>query len=244
MGWQSSCVVLGLSTAAFALVTALVLPAIRNEQAGRRARFSGGLLGPLRFITQQGNLLTLSAASTIFGALQLVLSSFLVIYLVTVVGHDLVSAGALLGASQVSGVLGRILWGYIADRIRSPRKLLASIGVGMGLACLATGLLARTGPGLLAIPVAVLFGATASGWNGVFLAEVMREVKPAEVGFATSGSLMFTYLGVVIGPPLFGAAAALVGFQGAYALAAVLALAGAYLALPRRPPFASTLDRA
>ena len=115
---------------------------------------------------------------------------------------------------------------------------------GWGLACLATGLLARTGPGLLAIPVAVLFGATASGWNGVFLAEVMREVKPAEVGFATSGSLMFTYLGVVIGPPLFGAAAALVGFQGAYALSGVLALAGAYLALPRRPPFASTLDRA
>src|SRR3954470_19026874 len=230
MGWQSSCVVLGLTTAAFGLVTALVLPAIRNEQAGRRARFSGGLLGPLRFITQRGDLLTLSAASTIFGGLQLVLSSFLVIYLVTVVGHDLVSAGALLGASQLSGVLGRILWGYVADRVGSPRKLLGLVGVGMALACLATGLLSYTGPSWLAIPVVILFGATASGWNGVFLAEVMREVKPAEVGFATSGSLMFTYFGVMVGPPLFGLAAAIVGFQGAYALAAVLALAGAYLA--------------
>jgi MFS family permease len=230
LGWQSSCVVLGLGTAMFAFVTALSLPLIRKEQPAGRTRFSGGLLGPLRFITQRRDLLTLSAASTIFGALQLVLSAFLVIYLVTVVGHDLVSAGALLGLSQVSGVLGRILWGYVADRIRSPRKLLGLVGVGMALACFATGLLAYTGPSWLAIPVVILFGATASGWNGVFLAEVMREVKPAEVGFATSGSLMFTYFGVMIGPPLFGVAAAFVEFQGAYAFAAVLALAGAYLA--------------
>ncbi len=235
LGWQSSCVVLGLGTAAFALVIAFSVPIIRTERPAGRTRFSGGLLGPLRFITERRDLLRLSVASTIFGALQLILSAFLVIYLFTVVGHDLVSAGALLAVSQISAVLGRIWWGYVADRIRSPRKLLGLVGVGMALSCFATGLLASTGPSWLAIPVVILFGATASGWNGVFLAEVMREVRPAEVGFATSGSLMFTYFGVMIGPPLFGVAAALVGFQGAYALAAVLALAGAYLALPAGP---------
>src|SRR3954466_10914571 len=125
-----------------------------------RCPFNGGLLGPLRFITQRPNLLTLSAASTIFGALQLVLSAFLVIYLVTVVGHDLVSAGALLGLSQVSGVLGRILWGYAADRVSYPRKLLGLIGVGMALACSAAGFLAYTGPSVIAVPVMILFGAT------------------------------------------------------------------------------------
>jgi len=235
LGWQNSCVVLGLGTAVFALVTALSVPIIRTERPAGRTRFSGGLLGPLRFITERQDLLRLSAASTIFGALQLVLSAFLVIYLVTVVGHDLVSAGALLAVSQISGVLGRIWWGYVADRIRSPRKLLGLVGAGMALACFAIGLLAYTGPSWLAIPVVILFGATASGWNGVFLAEVMREVRPAEVGFATSGSLMFTYFGVMIGPPLFGVAAALVGFQSTYVVAAVLALAGAYLAWPVSP---------
>ena len=125
---------LGLGTAAFALVTALVcLSSARTARRGTRV--SGGPLGPVRFITQRRDLLTLSAASTLFGALQLILSSFLVIYLVTAVGHDLVSAGALLGLSQVSGVLGRILWGYAADRMSSPRKLLGLIGVGMALAC-------------------------------------------------------------------------------------------------------------
>ena len=63
----------------------------------------------------------------------------------------------------------------------------------------------------------------------------MREVRPAEVGFATSGSLMFTYFGVMIGPLLFSLAAAFVGFQSAYALATVLALVGAYLPWRMRP---------
>src|SRR3954471_14043680 len=50
MGWQSSCVVLGLSTAAVALLAAVSLPLIRNEQPAGRTRFSGGPLGPVRFI--------------------------------------------------------------------------------------------------------------------------------------------------------------------------------------------------
>jgi MFS family permease len=235
LGWQSSCGALGLCATVVSLVTALSLPIIRREQPVGRTGFSGGLLGPVRFIIQRQVLLTLSAASTIFGALQLILSSFLVIYLVTVVGHDLMSAGTLLGVSQISGVLGRVWWGYVADRITSPRRLLGLIGVGMALACVAAASLDYTGPGWFALPVTVLFGATASGWNGVLLAEVMREVKPAEVGFAISGTLMFTYSGVIIGPPLFGVAVTLVGLQGACALVAGLALTGAYLALPVRP---------
>src|SRR3954469_1015548 len=174
LGWQNSCVVLGLGTATFALLTAVSLPLIRNEQPTGRTRFSGGPLGPVRFITQRRDLLTLSVASTLFGALQLILSSFLVIYLVTVVGHDLVSAGALLGLSQVSGVLGRILSGHAADRVSSPRKLLGLIGAGMALACCAAGTLAYTVPCVMAVAVVILLGATASGWSGVFLAEVMR----------------------------------------------------------------------
>jgi len=47
LGWQSSCVVLGLGTAAFALLAAVSLPLIRNEQPAGRTRFSGGPLGPV-----------------------------------------------------------------------------------------------------------------------------------------------------------------------------------------------------
>jgi hypothetical protein len=75
--------------------------------------------------------------------------------------------------------------------------------------------------------VVILLGATASGWNGVFLAEIIRDVNPAEVGLATSGSLMLTYMGTLLGPSLFARLASTVGFPKAYlAMGAAVLLAG------------------
>ena len=80
----------------------------------------------------------------------------------------------------------------------------------------------------------VLLGATATGWNGVFLAEIIHDVRPAEVGLATSGSLMFTYLGIVLGPSLFGALASATGFPTAYLVMAAAVLLGGMLGILRR----------
>ncbi|MDV7390125.1 hypothetical protein RZS08_02175, partial [Arthrospira platensis SPKY1] len=65
----------------------------------------------------------------------------------------------------------------------------------------------------------MLLGATAIGWNGVYLAEVARQAPTGLAGMATGGTLGFTFLGVLCGPPLFGVAAARFGSYGdAYAL--------------------------
>ena len=67
-----------------------------------------------------------------------------------------------------------------------------------------------------------LFGASAIGWNGVYLAQVAQEVPKAEAATATAGCLFFTYLGVVFGPPVFGTIARLSDSLGlAYSLLAV-----------------------
>jgi len=68
----------------------------------------------------------------------------------------------------------------------------------------------------------------------VFLAEIVRDVRPAEVGLATSGSLMFTYLGIVLGPSLFGALASAVGFPKAYIVMGAAVLLGGILGAFRR----------
>src|ERR1043166_10088524 len=74
--------------------------------------------------------------------------------------------------------------------------------------------------------VVILLGATASGWNGVFLAEIIRDVKPAEVGLATAGSMMFAYSGTVLGPSLFAALATSIGFPKAYLVMSAAVLLG------------------
>jgi hypothetical protein len=67
-----------------------------------------------------------------------------------------------------------------------------------------------------------VFGATAVGWNGVYLATVARQVPQPEAAMATGGSLFFTFFGVVVGPPLFGlAGGAFGGLGGAFALLAL-----------------------
>jgi MFS family permease len=56
----------------------------------------------------------------------------------------------------------------------------------------------------LVLALAIAFGASATGWNGVFLAEVARLAPPGMASAATGGALAVTFLGVVLGPALFG----------------------------------------
>ena len=91
----------------------------------------------------------------------------------------------------------------------------------------ATGALTSGVPLAVAVPVVAVFGASAIGWNGVYLAEVARQAPTGLAGAATAGTLMFTYLGNVSGPLLFGSIAQAFGFGAAYAaLALPLAVTG------------------
>ncbi len=48
----------------------------------------------------------------------------------------------------------------------------------------------------------VCFGLSASGWNGIFLAEVARQVSPAQAALASAAVLVLMTLGLVLGPPV------------------------------------------
>ncbi|MDQ3215971.1 MAG: MFS transporter, partial [Pseudomonadota bacterium] len=94
-------------------------------------------------------------------------------------------------------------------------------------------------PGWIVVALMAAFGATAVGWNGVYLAAIARLAPSGQTAFVTGGALAFTYLGVVIGPPMFGAIAEASGsFSVAFSLLAVPLLLCAFLLLglddPRR----------
>jgi hypothetical protein len=60
----------------------------------------------------------------------------------------------------------------------------------------------------------VVFGASAIGWNGLFLAEVARLSPEGKVSVATSGAMVWNFAGILIGPALF---ALLYRINGSYA---------------------------
>jgi predicted MFS family arabinose efflux permease len=126
-----------------------------------------------------------------------------------------------LAVSQTAGVIGRVAWGLVADRWLGPRRMLLVLAALMAACALAmTQLRGGTSASVVMVLVAV-FGATAVGWNGVYLATVARVAPPGQAATATAGTLFFTFFGVVIGPPLFGMAGTAFGaFGPAYALMA------------------------
>jgi MFS family permease len=139
-----------------------------------------------------------------FGAMQLCLFAFLVTFLVEQVSLTLVVAGSVFSLMQGAGVVARIVWGWVSDRFATSRTLLALIGVGIIASTTVANQMAPGWPLLSVMIVAAVLGATAVGWNGIYLAEVARVVPQYEVGAATGGVLMFTFLGIVAGPSSFG----------------------------------------
>jgi MFS family permease len=74
--------------------------------------------------------------------------------------------------------------------------------------------------------VCVVYGATAVGWNGVFLAEVARLAPEGRVAIVTGGTQFFTFAGVLLGPPVFGAIVSASGHYGSgFIFLAILPLA-------------------
>ncbi|HTQ77756.1 MAG TPA: MFS transporter [Burkholderiales bacterium] len=238
VGWQWSAVAIGAACLALALAI-----------AGQRARYDVALdpkapisvrsaFAPVRLVLADRRLREMCVVSFVYGGVQITLVTYFVTFLVGNFGLSLVLAGFVMAVAQVASVLGRILWGLLADRILSRRAVLASLGLAMGLSSLAALAAAPTWPRGLLFAYAAVFGATAVGWNGVFLAEIARLAPEGRAGQATGGSLFFTFLGVVVTPPAFNVVLGIAqSYALAYAVFSIPALAvgaGMFATIPRR----------
>ena len=211
LGWRGA----ALAVAAICLACAILIQRARRHfdtDLRRDGRvFEGSLMGPLRLVLGLPELRRMAFASFFFAAIQQSFSVFLVTYLVTGLGMPFVKAGITLAISQAAGVVGRIIWGALADWIGEAQLVLGGLGLAMTGAGLAASAFTPDWPYGAIVGVCVVFGATAVGWNGIFLAEVARLAPVNQAGRATGGVLFFTFFGVVAAPPLFGVVISLTG---------------------------------
>ncbi len=186
------------------------------------------LFEPVRFVAAHRVLFTLATCSFVFSAVQVCVTSYSVTFLTHDLRWTLVAAGGALAVAQVAGVVGRIAWGVVADRHGDARPVLLALAVAMALCGLiAAAVFDTTSAHVGVIALLAVYGASAIGWNGVFLATIARVVPIGQAAQATSGSLFFTYFGVVVGPPIFGLVASWAGGLGIAFAALALPLAGA-----------------
>ncbi len=118
-------------------------------------------------------------------------------------GLSPVVAGATLAVMGITGVVGRIAWGRMAEVWLGADRALAIVA---GLSCLVgVGLVMSPVLGAWVVwPVAVLTGLSASSWNTLGMLSIIQQVPKESTGRA-SGTLMMGFLGGVgLGAPMFG----------------------------------------
>lgn len=233
-GWRAGV----LAVAGVLVAMALVLQPLRGPLDAERDRTArlGSLgaawrtaLSSLAILRDVPVLRRMTFMSALYGISQFCFSSFFVVFQVGTLGVPLTEAGFRLALAQAAGVAGRVLWGLVADRTGAQPVL-----TGLGLAAAASGavllLAGPSWPGIIVTLAGMGMGATAIGWNGVFLAEAARLAPAGKVGAATAASGFVFGACMLVGPPLFSA---MVQASGGYALGfgfcVVTALLGAAL---------------
>src|SRR5258706_2854508 len=210
-GWKAAV----LATAGCNIVFALALQSVRGRyDSGRHAASRTSrpsLLSLLRMVFAHPELRQGTLASFAFAGIQMCLASFLVVFLTERAALTLTDAGFAFSIAMIGGIIGRVLWSVVADYIGSARTVLGALGTVMALSAFALSQISpewRLSP---VIAVCAVFGATAIGWNGVFVAEVARIAPGGNIALATGAALAFTYLGVVVAPFGFWVTVALSG---------------------------------
>lgn len=214
-GWRWALVV----SAAMLAVLILVLQTRRERWDDDRVADAAIVVNPLQAIASvwsQRTLRYLAIAGAFLVVPQIGLTTFTVVLFVEEAGYSLITAGFVLTASQVGGVAGRVFWGWMADLTRSCYSALAILCGVMIAAALACFLVAPGWPLPLACVLFFVFGSTASGWNGAFMAEVARLVPSKLVSRTTAGALFYVNIGKMAGPLVVANAYA---WSGRYAIA-------------------------
>ncbi len=205
LNWHASLAVVAAVCVACAAMAQSLRAELDNDRQSDLPMRWGSWIQPLRLVLSHRSLYTMAACSFMFSMVQLSLTTYLVTFLHDDLSYALIAAGLALSATQLGGMAGRIAWGYVADRWLGARRMLLLLAGLMALGALATTTLTQDTSQWLVMVILVTFGASAIGWNGVYLAEVARRAPPGMASLATGGTLAFTFLGVVIGPPIFGA---------------------------------------
>ena len=172
----------------------------------------------------------LAFATLCYTAAQMCLNTFLMSLAVHEWRLEVAQAGAWVAGLQAAGLAGRLFWGWRAQRSRSAAHLLGLIG----LLIAAAGIPLMTWPaaqhGLPMAALAVVLGFTASGWNGVLVAEVSRIAGPGGAGALTGAMLVFGYAGLTAAPMAFAAVSSVSAMSTAFTgLFVASGLAGAAL---------------
>jgi MFS family permease len=202
-GWQITLFFVAALLIVFIWVAEPFRQELDNDRIASSPFSLSQITQPIKLVFMNRDLRELGIVSFVFCGLQMILTSYMVTYLTLEIDISFVAAGFVLAMTQLVSVFARVFWGWVADRFLSPRKVMVILGVTMAVCAVLTGTLTPSWSYGWIILLMTIFGASAIGWNGVFMAEVARVSPPGMIASTTGASLFFTYLGGIVCPSGF-----------------------------------------
>ena len=225
-GWRWSLGVVLLVAVATAAALQRVRPQWDDDRHARASARTRVLEG-MRVLWRRPPLRWLVMTAFCLAFVQLCVGTFLVTMLVQERGYTLVAAGFMLSVTQFAGVTGRIVCGWLADRMGNSLRLLRILAIVGMICCPVTALISAGWPNPVVAVFFFIFGASAVGWNGLYVAEIARRSPPGQASITTGAASVWNFGGILVGPAAFATAYRMTGSYGTtYVMLAGVALAG------------------
>ncbi|MDO8690081.1 MAG: MFS transporter [Dehalococcoidia bacterium] len=174
----------------------------------------------------------LSGSAMLMGCMEHAFRTYFLLHLTEVTLLSVIVGGWYLALSHGSGLFGRVGWGLVADRwFRGDRAgLFAVLPLMAGTALLLLGL-GWGSPWILPL-LAIIFGLAGGGWVGVWSLILLDRANTKSAGTEIGLVMSFTYVGVVLGPILFGRGVDLTGsYQTTWMVFSAIAIPASACAL-------------
>jgi MFS family permease len=142
------------------------------------------------------------AAAIALAVSQIALSSFAYFYLLEVTRVTPVQAGAYLSNTLIASVVGRLVVGWLADRIGSAMRALTLIQVISALACLALPAIAGGAPGWALLLLAIASGVSTGSWSPIFMTAISNLAPAGRMADFNGRAFSYAALGWCLAAPL------------------------------------------
>jgi len=204
-GWRNAFAFAGIVTLSSVLLCLLFYRRPYRDKDFKNTTH-GQQSGSILAVLKNRDLMVLSFLMVFFIGLQSTLETYLVLFCIDTLLCSVVTAGFFLALAHAGGILGRLSWGPISDRVFGTRRriVLMIIGSISSFMCLTFAFLTPSFPVWSIGVLVIIFGACAIGWNGMFLILAVELAGKGREGMALGICMTIVLIGHLVGPPLFG----------------------------------------
>jgi nitrate/nitrite transporter NarK len=157
-------------------------------------------------IAQNRTLIALTLWAFCMVGLQLIVVSYLILYLVESLEYSTILAGGYLSICLITSIIGRIFWGGASDFLfkGSRKATLAGIGFLATIGFFIMSFFEPTTPKAMVVFTVSIIGASAMSWPGIFTVYIAEIAGSERSGTAIGVTNAVVRIGIIIMPPVFG----------------------------------------